>query len=246
MRSLHFSHALFIIRGFSLLLFCLATFGLLAQGSDSLIDVDSLEKLNAIRYDLNGSGVADSVDDQSAYEAAFGTLTGTYTGYELTASLDFKNGSEDPAEYSMWAEGSAHPAAVAEGWEPIGVHGKYDGGFIDSSDTTFKVYVGDFIGNDHTISNLYINRPGAAYIGLFGGLGVEANVHRLSMLDINVMGLNHVGGLVGANWGTIVSCHTTGVARGGLGIGGLVGTNYAKHEGEHQDEFFLLSCDRRY
>ena len=77
MRSLHFSHALFIIRGFSLLLFfCFATFGLLAQGSDALIDVDNLTKLNAIRYDLNGSGVADSVDDQSAYEAAFGTFDG--------------------------------------------------------------------------------------------------------------------------------------------------------------------------
>ena len=38
--------------------------------NDGLIEVDSLAKLNAIRWDLNGDGVVDSAD-QTNYLAAF-------------------------------------------------------------------------------------------------------------------------------------------------------------------------------
>ena len=38
---------------------------------DGLIEVDSLAKLNAMRYDLDGDGAADTGAGQSAYAAAF-------------------------------------------------------------------------------------------------------------------------------------------------------------------------------
>ena len=129
----------------------------LDNDADGLIEVSSLEQLNAIRHDLDGNGIPDSAGT-TAYAAAFpaaGSIPCTgCNGYELTRSLDF----QDIASYSsgalnpLWTSGS--------GWLPIGV---------GSSETSFTA---TFEGNGHTIRNLLINRttfledPGAA--GLFG------------------------------------------------------------------------------
>ena len=80
---------------------------------DGLIDITTLAQLNAIRWDLNGDGVvADS--DTMNYNAAFpgrdttssgrmGCPSGTCTGYELFASLDFDSdgdGDVDASDHS--------------------------------------------------------------------------------------------------------------------------------------------------
>ena len=58
---------------------------------NGLIEVSTLEQLNAIRYDLDGNG--EDVTDEAAYSAAFGDrlLAGTITGYELMVNLDFND-----------------------------------------------------------------------------------------------------------------------------------------------------------
>ena len=118
-------------------------------GDNTLIDVDSLAKLNAIRWDLNGDGLAGGANTD-AYLAAFPGIAGcdpACTGYELTGSLDFAG--------SQWASGA--------GWTPLGV---------DSAGAATP-YTATFDGNGHTISNLRINlttstADGGSYVGLFG------------------------------------------------------------------------------
>ena len=137
--------------------------------ADGLIEIDSVEALNAIRCDLNGDGVVDdgtvpsaghSSNRADAYVRAFGQTTlpsGTYMGYELTADLNFAG--------SRWAENASGLTAVARGWYPIG-----------DRDTPFSTI---FDGNSYTISNLYINDErtyGAGGSGLFGQTGPAATI----------------------------------------------------------------------
>jgi len=89
---------------------------------------------------------------------------------------------------------------------------------------------GKFNGNGHVIRNLYINRSGwgyEGYIGLIGILGVVGEVKNLGLEDCWVIGNENVGGLVGWNYGSILSSYSTGAVSGsGWYVGGLVGHNY--------------------
>ena len=205
------------LRRFSsfLFVFLLLFSGLRAQ-VDSLIDVDSLEKLNAIRYDLNGDGTVDDVANVTIYTAAFGSTPCpagvSCVGYELVADLDFKNGSGNTDEYSIWAEASTATDSVPEGWVPIG-----------SSSSSFT---GTFDGNGHTISNLYINYPTTDRMGLFSRLDVGGIIRNVGMEDVNVTGFWSVGGLVGVSSGTITTSYAMGDVTGMNYVGGLVGENY--------------------
>ena len=82
-------------------------------GGDGLIEVSTLEQLNAIRYDLDGDGTP-TVAGMAEYTTAFGTVTcmGGCTGYELMSNLDFAT--------SRWGEGASGGDAVGGGWESIG------------------------------------------------------------------------------------------------------------------------------
>ena len=184
------------------------------NGDISLIDITTLEQLDAMRYDLDGDGVA-SIGDEAAYLAAFGapSCTDGCTGYELMESLDFEDADGDGTadDKSIWAEGSTVAGAVAEGWPPIG--------------GAFKAV---FEGNNHTISNLYIDLAGTR-AGLFNTLHGGSEVRRLGIEggSVKATGSNSiVGGLVVLNKGTIRACYATGnVTTGGANTvaGVLVG-----------------------
>jgi len=101
------------------------------------------------------------------------------------------------------------------GWQPIGSRG--------------NSFYGKFNGNGHKVSGLWINRPAADYVGLFGyaswaeikNVGVEID-------DVNgVKGASYVGGLVGDNdgSGTISASYAMGSVSGTGNVGGLVGYN---------------------
>ncbi len=219
---------------------------------DGLIDVDSLAKLNAIRYDLDGNGVADDTDNNADYAAAFpnpasnqcdkpGTTltTETCTGYELTASLDFDdNTAGDRTDDTYWNGGA--------GWLPIA--GARNIGANEGFQATFEGNNGDDDG--HTIRNLFINRPRdyagecaqhagtpaahsacleriewAGYrIGLFGAVGDMAVIRNLTLADVDVTGDEEVGGLAGISLGAIDMVDVTGDVSGStIDVGGLVG-----------------------
>ncbi len=85
-------------------------------------------------------------------------------------------------------------------------------------------FTGVFDGQGHTIRNAVINRPDTDYMGLFGRLGEGGWIWNLGVVDVNVVGRDYVGGLLGENYGgTITSCYATGIVTGQQYVGGLVG-----------------------
>ena len=185
---------------------------------DYLIDVDSVEQLNVIRYDLDGNGVMDDgsislgiYNNAVAYTRAFGRTSlplGFYLGYELTADLDFTD--------SAWARDGDEEG----GWRPIG--------------TFKKPFNAIFDGDRHVISNLYMDDEEIIYGGLFGYTGTRSTIRFVGMerVYLSLPAVIHagVGALVGVNRGTVTTSYAAGsvysksVARGV--VGGLVGTNY--------------------
>ena len=195
--------------------------------------MNSLVKLDAIRYDLNGNGAQDSVGatDWAKYTAAFPSpATGmgckltdhdgdsntaqqpTCVGYELTQSLDFDSDSDGDVDAN---DHSGNYWDSGKGWQMIG--------------TSFQIaYAAKFKGNGHTIDNLFINRTGATdYAGLFGYTGSSSRIETLGVINANVTGNDYAAILVGINLGEIIACYTTGKAQGDEYVGGLAGYSSA-------------------
>ena len=183
------------------------------QDDDGLIEICDLEGLNAIRYQVDGSGYRASV---SATKITAGCAEGGCKGYELNKKLDF----DDDASYrniankAIWTTGA--------GWNPIG-HMVYDGYLPITTSTSFNAI---FEGNNHTISNLMIARS-TNEVGLFGRIGSQARLNSVGLINVDVRGNWGVGGLAGYNTeGTITNSYVIGSVRGDASIGGLVGDNY--------------------
>jgi|WetSurMetagenome_2_1015567.scaffolds.fasta_scaffold118991_2 hypothetical protein len=96
------------------------------------------------------------------------------------------------------------------------------GGFpaIGSSSVPFS---GTYDGNGHVISGLSISKPGTDCQGLFGTT-MNACICNLGLENVNIKGLNNVGGLVGyMNGGLLKKCRVTGRITGSYYVGGLCG-----------------------
>ncbi len=184
---------------------------------DNLIEVSNLAQLNAIRYDLDGNGTV-AAGDQANYDIAFPNAlasmgcAATCTGYELEADLDFNTDTGSDSGGAAVIDADDDYYNIGSGWEPLG----------DSGPSPFRT---TFNGNNHTISNLFINRTGSSdnYIGLFGQLG-GGSVRRVHLVDANVTGNNDVGALVGhITLGTVSHSSSSGTVSGVGKVGGLVG-----------------------
>ena len=64
-----------------------------------------------------------------------------------------------------------------------------------------------------------------ASVGLFGYLASSGKVARLGVENMRIRGHRYVGGLVGANRGTVSDCYSSGSVTGNSDVGGLVGSN---------------------
>ena len=184
--------------------------------NNGLIDIANLAALNAIRYDLDGDG---DPSDIAAYLSGFpGPVTGMgcppvtgCTGYELTADLDFdeNNDGEITAADATWWDGGA-------GWDPIG--------------TSANAYTAIFDGGGHTISNLFISRPGGAAgrIGLFAHIGgSNAVVHSVGLINPDVTHTADAGALVGTLAGIV---QTGAKVYSSYAIGGSVSSSISSNE----------------
>ena len=190
---------------------------------DGLIEVRTLAQLNAMRYDLDGDGVVtddpstSGTDEFTEYTNAFhypalgqGCPADGCNGYELVANLDFdENG--DGTRNDAYNTGA--------GWQPIGI-------FSDDGDATNDAaFTAVFEGNGNTVSNLFISRSGADYVGLFGHASF-ADIRNLGLENVDVTGGNNVGGLAGWNEvGAISDSYVTGSVSGVSNVGGLAGRN---------------------
>ena len=88
---------------------------------NGLIDIDSIAKLNAIRWDINGDGQADATTSTADYLLAFpnhdtspdslmGCPAGNCAGYELTDNLAFAASATwtPVADYDATLDGAGH------------------------------------------------------------------------------------------------------------------------------------------
>ena len=186
------------------------------RDNDNLIDIASLQQLNAIRHDSDGSGLPQSAAGYPGYVGAFpnGNIADTGTpymgcaaaclGYELTANLDFA------------ADGVAVTSTDAyPNWTPIGGD-----------------YAAVFDGKGFTISNLTISGSVHTSTGLFGELAAAAKIRDLGMIDPAIThagAADYVGVIAGDNGGAITASYVQGGAVTVTGTstygGGLVGRN---------------------
>ena len=187
---------------------------------DGLIEIATLAQLNAVRYDLNADGAADSLTDWQTYAAAFTTAAWGMgcpkrqcTGYELTAPLDFDTNSSGDADAgdTYWNAG--------KGWQPIG--GGVSGGSVIA-------FTGTFDGAGHTVANLFINRARDPRMGLFGA--ASGALRNVGLVDVTVNGGDWVGSLVGLHEESarIERCHASGAVTGDTHVGGLAGQTSAR------------------
>ena len=175
---------------------------------DGLIEICDLEDLDAMRYQLDGSGYRASrtaplfnagCDDD-------GDQGGICRGYELVRSLDF----EAPDSYISgsinreWTEGL--------GWQPIG--------------ESLRAFSGYFEANGFAIINLYINRP-TDNIALIRNTAPSALINNLILLQIDIRGQSQVGALVADNEGIVSNINLLNGNIAGIGenSGALIGRN---------------------
>ncbi len=177
--------------------------------TDGLIDINTIQKLNAIRYDLNGDGTPASGQGTN-YTVGFPNgathlgCPGPCTGYELTADLDLNDETAGIRTDDTYYNGGS-------GWEPIG--------------TATDSFTGTFNGRGFVINNLSINRT-TGTVGLFGNIGSGGTVTAVGIRNADVNGgTNNAGALAGSSAGTITASFSAGTVAGGDGTGGLVGDN---------------------
>ena len=209
--------------------------GRVANGT---IPIRTLEQLHAIRYDRTGNGEVDEAADQTSgtdeenlaaaraiYVAAFPNVIPTreggtirYRGYRLENDLDFNDAgsySDPTTNMPKWAK--QNPAQTG-GWDPIDRYGSI------------------FDGRGRKISNLYINRSGDAFVGLFGQLsrgrgiafGLELRLRNIELENPEVTGGTvFVGGLCGRLFTAAMNnCYVSGgtiTAGNSASVGGLIG-----------------------
>jgi hypothetical protein len=150
------------------------------------------------------------------------------------ASVQYSGGTGEPND--------PYRIASAEDLNDIGNHKEdWDKHFIQTADIDLQgvaispvgnygqPFAGVFDGNDHIIHNAVVNMPSSNYVGLFGCVTSTGQIHNLGLEDVAVTGENCVGGLAGANEGSITDCCTSGSVNGteeGDNVGGLVGWNH--------------------
>ena len=110
----------------------------------------------------------------------------------------------DASETATWNDG--------EGWSPIG--------------NDLNKFTGTYNGKGFSISELYINRPGIDYQGLFG-YTENAALDSITLEEASIHGKSYVGPLSGrCSSGTISFCRATGTVQAADGnAGGLLGWN---------------------
>ena len=152
---------------------------------DGLIEIRHLEDLNAVRYQLDGSGYRASADGELITRGC--PITGCI-GYELTGNLNFTtSGDYRSGEVNdAWTVDENEFVSTADGWQPIG-----------------GVFNATFNGNGYSIARLAISRSSAgskANVGLFSEIGANGKIENL-VLDSpaikGLAGIKNVGGITG-------------------------------------------------
>ena len=135
-----------------------------------------------------------------------------YTADDLKEFADIVNGIADtPADKD----------ANAKLMNDIDLNGSEENPWTPIGTSINNPYEGNFNGDGHTISGLYIAGDDDDQ-GLFGY--VSGTVQNLSVSG-SIAGDKHVGGVVGLNSGIVENCYNIGKVSGTGSVGGVVGWN---------------------
>ncbi len=198
------------------------------RNNNSLIEIDSQAKLNAIRWDRNGDGMVDP-DDQTNYNNAFpnamsgmGCPSTGCRGYELTADLTLTGQWVPISRFSATFDGNGHTLTGLRISDSV----SDDVGWIRELNS-------DGIIKNVGLINPYVAKLYRAYStgALVGDVDAGAKIDACYVSG-GLVYVNHsdaqMGGLVGTNDGTIRASYSTATVRfqqsgSSLSVGGLVG-----------------------
>ena len=174
--------------------------------NDGYIDITTHQQLNAVRHDVDANGDPTSGAGATAYGNAFPNRV-------TSASGRMGCPSGNCTGYELMNDINLNSYS---NWTPLGAQ----------TPSTAR-YSGDFKGNGYVVRNMTINSS-AQHQGLFGYVHANARIESLGVINANVTGTNgEVGILIGANWGEVVACYSTGSVTGtgsnAIRYGGLVG-----------------------
>ena len=101
-------------------------------------------------------------------------------------------------------------------WKPIGYYTDYD---------HYCFFNGIFDGNNHIVTNLYINQPSDRGVGFIGALGSNGEIHNVGIEgESSINGQIYVGGIVGYNGGgDLWNVYSDATITGKEYVGGIVG-----------------------
>ncbi|WP_323592095.1 MBG domain-containing protein [Aliarcobacter butzleri] len=156
------------------------------------------------------------------FEGGYGTSTNPYTITNWTQLQNINNSNILTKNYyfnllNNIDSSTAGYMGNSGGWNPIG-----DNSTLDNNSR----FIGTFDGHGNTISNLYIDRRGTDYLGLFGFSNSGSTIRNIGLKDVTIYGNITLGALVGQNYGTITNSYSSGTVDGTTFVGGLVGNNY--------------------
>jgi PGF-pre-PGF domain-containing protein len=201
---------------------------LLLVSSISSASAETLKDGKVLTVDVNG-----------------GTDSSIQAAVNVSSPTESYSGSSSSGSYSGGSGTEADPYRISTCDDLIqlaGTSGDWDRYFVLTDDLSLSTsspanpignsvneFTGSFDGQDHTIRGFTMDKIGSSYIGLFGYLGIGAEIKYLRVEagadDVN--GENYVGVLVGYNEkGVITNCSATGdVTASGDYAGDLVGYN---------------------
>jgi len=109
-----------------------------------------------------------------------------------------------------YEELASRTANEGKGWQPIAVN---------------DTFVGSFDGQGYEICDLFIDRPDASDVGLFGVVETGGVIENVRVVNGNITGDEGVGNLVGYNRGIVSNSYVDSSVTGDLYVGSLVGVN---------------------
>ncbi|MEI6750278.1 MAG: GLUG motif-containing protein [Bacteroidota bacterium] len=151
--------------------------------------------------------------------AGDGTIADPYQIATL-ANLNWLSTTTSVWDFKYFIQTADIDAVATKFQNPDGVGGY--AGFSPIGGLNSQYFNGTYDGNGKTISNLYINRAGGTYAGLFGM--TEGTIKNLGVLNADVTGGTYAGILIGQNKtpASIHDCYSSGSVKG-ASAGGLVG-----------------------
>ncbi|MBE8182136.1 MAG: hypothetical protein HAW61_01275, partial [Candidatus Portiera sp.] len=194
---------------------------------DGLIEIYTAQELNAVRNNLDGTGLirtpgaeSDSNGCGGATNSNGAIITTACSGYELMADINLN-------DLDLITSGDFQDS----NWQPLGGCTASDCPpvSVNQSLAVIQPFAADFNGNGYIIANLTINTTETQYgVGLFGAIAPSASISNVSIRNASITAPSsvYVGVLVGWAKGATISSSSvvanqiTGADR----TGGLVGS----------------------